>query len=121
MGTLNWKSRGDGRYDALASRVVGGKYFIQYQEDYWSKQSGSWVETRNYSVDYQTRGGGGIGNVDNLSILTLEQVKALAEADHQKRKELISKYGDLCNVSYEAWSQFRREMLALQGYSDAQF
>src|SRR5215469_10025074 len=107
MGTLNWKSRGDGRYDALASRVVGGKYFIRYQEGYWSEQSGSWVETRNYSVDYQTKGGGGIGNVDQSSIRTLEQAKALAEAHHERHVKLICAYGDLRNVPYEAWSQFR--------------
>jgi predicted trehalose synthase len=114
--TLNWKSRGDGRYEALASRIVGGKYFIQWEEGYYSNQAEAWIKTARYSVDYQTKGGGGIGNVDQSEIHTLEAAKALAEAHHQKHKALIAEYGELCNVPDQAWSQFNREMLALQGY-----
>jgi len=111
--TLNWKDRGDGRYDALASRVVGGKYFIQWQEGHYSEQACAWVEDRCYNIDYQHKGGGR-GNVDQSDIRTLEKAKALAELHHQKHKELIRKYGDYKSVPYEAWGQFSRELLAWQ-------
>jgi len=111
--TLNW-NRGDGRYDALASREVGGKYFIQWEESYYSAEYGERFEVRAYSVDYQFKGGGGIGNVDRSDIRTLEKAKALAELHHQKSKDLIRKYGDYKNVPWEAWSQFNRELLAWQ-------
>jgi hypothetical protein len=99
---LNWKDRGDGRYDALASRVVGGKYFIQWVEGHYSEQAYGWIEDRRHRVDYQTKGGGRIGNDDQTSIRTLEEAKALAEAHHQKHKALVDKYGDIRNVPYEA-------------------
>jgi hypothetical protein len=114
MTGLNWKSRGDGRFDALASRIVGGKYFIEWLERHHSNDYCEWHEVRAYSVDYQTKGGGR-GNVDQSSIRTLAEAKALAEAHHQKHKELIGRYGDLRNVPCEAWAQFNREMWAQQG------
>jgi hypothetical protein len=62
---LNWKDNEDKtRSTALASRVVGGKYFIKWIEHYYSEQTCELLKVRRYSVDYQTKGGGGIGNVD---------------------------------------------------------
>jgi hypothetical protein len=113
--TLNWKARGDGRYDALASRDVGGKYFIEWVESHYSADACELFEIRAYSVDYQTKGSAGRGNIDQVSIRTLSQAKALAELHHDKHQELIRKYGaDLRDIPDEAWSQFRRELLAWQ-------
>jgi hypothetical protein len=114
MTSLNWKSRGDGRYDALASREVGGKYFIEWVERYYSDYSCELVECRRFRVDYQTKGGGGIGNVDNVSIRTLGQAKQLAELHHAKRRSLIRKYGAYRDVPSDAWGQLNRELLAYQ-------
>ena len=111
--TLNWKDRGDGRYDALASRKVGGKYFIRWVERYYSEQDCGWYEVRRYDVDYQPKGAGR-GNIDQYPMRTLEKAKALAEFDHQKRKELVDRYGDDRNVPSEAWYQFSRERRAWQ-------
>jgi hypothetical protein len=112
MTTLNWKAKGDGRYEALASRLVGGKYFIEWVESYYSEEYSERFECRYFDVDYQTKGGGGRGNVSRIPPRTLEQAKALAELDHDKRAELIGKYGD--RIPQEAWSQLSREMLAYE-------
>ena len=114
---LNWKARGNGRYDALASRAVGGKYFIHWREKYYSEQVDRHVEAHWYEITYRSKDGGA-NNVDQISIRTLKKAKALAEFDHQKRKELINKYGDVRNVPYEAWSQFSVESLAWQKSDD---
>ena len=114
---LNWKDRGDGRYDALASRDVGGKYFIEWIESYYSEYRCEYVEVRAFRVDYQTKGGGGIGNVSRTRIRTLEQAKRLAEFHHQKLKELINAYNGYRNVPSEAWSQFSRELLAWEEHA----
>ena len=113
---LNWKDRGDGRYDALASRDVGGKYFIQWIESYYSEYRCEHVEVRAFHVDYQTKGGGG-GNVSRTNIPTLDRAKRLAEFHHQKQKELINAYNGYRNVPSEAWSQFSRELLAWEEHA----
>jgi hypothetical protein len=109
---LNWKDRGDGRYDALASRKVGGKYFIEWVERHYSNDSCEWWECRYYEVHYQPKGAGGIGNIHQSTISTLAKAKALAELDHQKRKEMVDKYGE--RFPEEAWWQFGREMREAQ-------
>jgi hypothetical protein len=110
--TLNWKDRGDRRYDALASRTVGGKYFIYWCERYYSEDRCEWLDICKYRIDYRTKGGGTIGNVDRTAVRTLKSAKAIAEFDHEKRKELIRKYG--ARAPEEAWSKFNREMLEFQ-------
>ncbi len=113
--TLNWKACGSGRYTALASRIVGGKYFIQWQESYYSEEYGERYEVRRFNVDYQTKkGGGGKGNVDQTRIRTLAKAKALAEFHHAKLKALILEYGDTRAVPYQAWDQFKREKLEFE-------
>jgi hypothetical protein len=112
--TLNWKDRGDGRYDALASCEVGGKYFIQWEKGYFSEQTNGYVETRCFRVDYQMKGGGSYGNVSQTHIHTLDKAKQLAELHHQKHKELLSAHGDYRKVPYEAWSRISCELLEWQ-------
>jgi hypothetical protein len=122
MEKLNWKLRKMRRYNgtyynkyaALASRIVGGKYFIYWHEGYCSEQTSEWVEVRAYEVEYQTRGGGTITNVSRTSIHTLPQAKALAELHHAKLRALINKYGTDRNIPEEAWRQFHDEMLTWQ-------
>jgi hypothetical protein len=107
---MNWKDRGNGCYDALASRLVGGKYFIRWIETYYSDEYCERFDVRSYHVDYQTKGGGGIGNISTYRIRRLEDAKALAELDHKLQKEIVLKYGELGrNIPSEAWSQLRRE------------
>jgi hypothetical protein len=74
----------------------------------------TYLECRRYDVRYQTKGGGGHGNVDQVSIRTLTKAKALAELHHQKLKELIGRYGDIRSVPEIAWGQFKNELLARQ-------
>jgi hypothetical protein len=112
MPRLNWKDKGDGRHEALASRVVGGKYFIEWVESYYSDEYCQRFECRYFHVDYQTKGGGGWGNVSRIHPRTLEQAKALAEFDHHRRVELLSSYGD--RIPQEAWSRFNAELLAYE-------
>jgi hypothetical protein len=89
MTALNWKARGNGRYNALASREVGGKYFIEWVESYYSQEYCERFEVRRYRVDYRRKGSGGRGNIDNIDIRTLARAKALAELHHQKQRELL--------------------------------
>jgi hypothetical protein len=111
---LKWKARGDGRYEALASRAVGGKYFIEWVERRYSETFYEWFECRCYDVDYQIKGGGGRGNVNRVYIRTLEDAKALAQLDHDKQLELIRKYGGWDRIPGEAWYQFKNEMMEWQ-------
>jgi hypothetical protein len=98
----------------LASRIVGGKYFIEWVESYYSNEYCEWREIRAYDVVYQTKGGDGLGSVPHKSsIRTLAEAKALAEAHHQKHKELIVRYGDLRNVPDDDWSQVWRELCTI--------
>jgi hypothetical protein len=112
--TLNWKACGAGRYTALASRIVGGKYFIEWVESRYSDEYCERYDVRSFDVDYQTKGGGSIGNVSRTSIRTLAKAKALAELHHAKLKALILEYGDTRAIPGEAWGQFSREMLEWQ-------
>lgn len=112
--TLNWKARGNRRYEALASRIVGGKYFIEWVESRYSDDYCQHFEVRSFSVDYQRKGGGGHGNVDQTSIRTLAKAKALAEFHHAKMKALIIEHGGELGIPETAWSQFMREMLGWQ-------
>jgi hypothetical protein len=115
---LNWKTRGGDRYDALASRVVGGKYFIEWIESHYSEQSCERLEVRGFRVDYQYRGGcrGNISLTHHLG--TLAKAQALAELDHARRKALFEKYGDERSVPDEAWCQFRRQMDDWQNFTE---
>jgi hypothetical protein len=108
--TLNWKSRGSGRHTALASRTVGGKYFIQWVENYYSDGYCEQFEVRSFDVNYQTKGGGCYGNVSQTKIRTLAKAKALAELHHAKLKALILEYGHPPAIPSEAWSRFKDEM-----------
>ena len=65
---LNWKDRGNrrydtvayGNYDALASREVGGKYFIEWREKHYSEDRCEWFEVRAYNVCYQDKAAAGL-------------------------------------------------------------
>jgi hypothetical protein len=111
---MNWKDRGNGRYDALASRAVGGKYFIQWVESYYSDDYGQRFDVRAFNVDYQPKGGGR-GNIDQVKIRTLKEAKALAELDHNLRAQLLQQYGDYDRIPQEAWGQLGRERRIYQG------
>jgi hypothetical protein len=102
---LNWKDHGDGQYDALASRAVGGKYFIKWIE-YWCFDDQ--VERRFFDVRYRYKGGGEL-NISGFNIRTLANAKALAETHHAKRKALIDKYGSERAIPPEAWNKARAE------------
>lgn|SRR5262245_1360893 len=111
-GSMNWKDKGDGRFEALASREVGGKYFIEWHEGHYSNQINGWLECGQYGIDYQWKGGGGRGNVNVVRGCTIELAKAIAEKDHEERQKVIREFG--AYVPYEAWDRFHREMLAWQ-------
>ena len=111
--TLNWKACGAGRYTALASRIVGGKYFIEWVESRYSDEYCERYHVRSFDVDYQTKGGS-IGNVSRTSIRTLAKAKALAELYHAKLKALILECGDARAIPSQAWGQFSDEMLEWQ-------
>jgi hypothetical protein len=116
---LNWKACGKGRYTALASRVVGGKYFIEWVESHYNNEYCERFEVRAFDVHYQTKGGGGRGNVDQTKIRTLAKAKALAEFHHARMKALILEYGDTRTIPDQAWSQFSREKLEFEGAAEA--
>jgi hypothetical protein len=115
MADLNWKDCGNDHYAALASRIVGGKYFIEWQERCYSEHAGKTVEVRRFAVDYQTKGCCSISNLDQSSIRTLAKAKALAEFHHAKMKALVLEYGDMDAVPSKAWDQFGREKLKFEG------
>jgi len=114
MTSLNWKNRADGSYDALASRLVGGKYVIRWIERHYSEDWCEWFEVRSYDVHYRTKGGGATSNVSLVRLPTLAQAKAVAELDHAKMRALISKYGSDRDIPWEEWDRFKREMRAWQ-------
>jgi len=108
MARLNWKQQPSGRYRALASRAVGGVYFIDYRESFRGRLrtgKGFWV--RSYCLHYNS------GNVSQIDHRTLEEAKALAEFHHKKMDELYRQYGRE-KVPSEAWSQLQREKLAFE-------
>jgi hypothetical protein len=96
---LNWKTRREGLYVACASRLSGGQYFIRRRIE-------------GYEIEFHAANS--VSNVNVNRVYKLEDAKTLAELHHDKRKELILKYGDKRNVPREVWSQFRRELLAWQ-------
>jgi hypothetical protein len=88
---LKWKSCGDGRYEARASRAVGGKY---------GKYCIEWVESfdldgqnlaRGCFIVYLNLTGGRMGVGHSR---TLEQAQALAER-HQHNRKTLGHSGDL--------------------------
>jgi hypothetical protein len=108
MTTLNWKQQPSGRYRALASRVVGGVYFIDYREAFYGNQNtgkGFWV--RCYHLGYNC------GNVSQIEHRTLEEAKTLAEFHHQKTGELVRQYGR-GNIPDSAWHQLSQEKRAFE-------
>jgi hypothetical protein len=108
---LNWKAKGNDRYEALASRMVGGKYFIEWVGRHYSADYGAY-DCNFYCVSHQTKGGGGIGNISRLGPRTLAQAKALAEFDHNQQRALIHKYGSYRQVPPdEAYDKLNREVL----------
>jgi hypothetical protein len=101
--TLNWKQQSEKRWRALASRAVGGVYFIDYTEHFCGSYHygrGFWV--RSYRLDY------GSGNVSQVPHRTLDEAKALAEFHHQKMGELFQQHGR-DNVPNEAWHRLQQE------------
>jgi hypothetical protein len=97
MTKLNWKQQSSGRYRALASRAVGGVYFIDYTESFYGSyhhSRGFWV--RSYTIEHD--------NSNHLSLVpyrTLEIAKAVAEFHHQKACECDDRY----RISDEVWSE----------------
>jgi len=108
MTRLNWKQQSSDRYRALASRAVGGIYFIQYRENFYGNPNtgkGFWV--RAYYLDYNN------GNVSQIEHRTLEEAKTLAEFHHEKMGELFRRYGRE-KVPESAWYQFSQEKRAFE-------
>ena len=111
MAKLNWKQQSSGRYRALASRAVGGVYFIKYREAFYGNQNtgkGFWV--RSFGLDYQFARGGARGNVSQIEHRTLQDVKALAEFHHEKLGNLIRQHGR----DAVPWRQLQQEKLAFE-------
>jgi hypothetical protein len=111
---LNWRQQSSGRYRAIASRAVGGVYWIDYEESFYGSyhhSRGFWV--RSYRVDYAfPRGGGSHGNVSQVPLRTLADAKALAEFHHWKMGDLRRQHGD--NIPSEAWHPFSQEKRAFE-------
>lgn len=113
-GTLNWKDRGDGHYDALASRDVGGKYFIDWVESYYSSEYGETWDIRAFEVEYQSKGSSGRGNISQVRIRTLALAQKLAQLHHDWYRDLIHKYGSHNVIPSNEWYEVGRALLAWQ-------
>jgi hypothetical protein len=109
-GGLRWKDRGENHCSARTSRVVGGTYIIAWEDTHCSGKRCSEKTVGNYSVFYQPTKHHEPSDVSWLLLRSLEDAKALAQLDHDKRRALISRYGDKRSIPAEAWKQFRGEL-----------
>jgi hypothetical protein len=109
-GSLRWKDCDESHCSARASLVVGGTYIVAWDDTHYSGKYCSGETVRNFSVFYQPTKQHEQNDVSWLLLRSLEDAKALAQLDHDKRKGLILHYGDKRNIPAEAWKQFHGEL-----------
>ena len=100
---LDWKRFGyrNNSYQARGSPPGYGVYILRWM---------SLDEPRGYWVQFYTSQGRGTVSEIAYRVGKLEHAMVLAQLHHDRRKELILKYGDKRNVPREAWMEFRAEL-----------